>query len=174
MKNSVVIALGSNLGDKFSNLKNAVKQLKNFCDIKEISGIYKSAALLPENAPEEWDIEFYNCVLLCETNLEPERLLFETQNIENLLSEGKRAKEKGSWAPRIIDIDIIDFNNKIYESADLTIPHLQMHKRDFVLLPLRQIYQDFYHQKLGKNINEMVRELDNINLEKTNLELEVF
>lgn len=173
MENSVVIALGSNLGDKFSNLKNAVKELRKFCDIKEVSSIYKSAALLPENAPEEWDIDFYNCVLFCKTNLAPEGLLLETQNIENLLSEGKRAKEKGSWSPRIIDIDIIDFNNDIYGNEELTIPHLQMHKRDFVLLPLRQIYPDYYHKKLGKNINEMVRKLSDIKLEKTNLELEI-
>jgi 2-amino-4-hydroxy-6-hydroxymethyldihydropteridine diphosphokinase len=168
MENSVVIALGSNLGNKFENLQTALNSIKNFAQITDISSLYASKALLPENAPNSWDLEFLNCVIFCKTNLDVELLFEKLEEIEKKISPDRI---KGSWSPRKIDIDIIDFNNEIYISENLEIPHKEMYSRDFVLVPLQEILPNWKCPKTKKSVNDFVKNLNEINLIKTNLKL---
>lgn len=170
MANSVILALGSNLGDKKNNILRALELLKKFSEIIKISSNYNSKALLKENSPKEWDMDFLNCVILLETDLQLRNFFEKTKEIENIISEGKR--EKNNWSPRKIDIDIIDWNNEIIEQADLTIPHSRIHERDFVLVPLYEIQPQYEHPKTGLSLRSMVKAVTQNNLVKTELKLE--
>lgn len=153
MANFVIIALGSNLRNRPKNISDAYFSLYNFIKIKSISPLYKSKALLPENAPSQWDIDFYNSVLYGETELSIEDLHKRTKQVE--ASIGKDHSLAGQWAPRIIDIDIIAFNDQIIKTNELTIPHSRMLDRDFVVLPLNDILPEWRHPKTDQKINEV-------------------
>ncbi len=139
-KNIVVLALGSNKGDKILNLKNGVQNLKKITDIIDISSVYESKALLIENSPTEWNVPFFNIVLKGYTNFSPIEILTECQKIEI-----DRHQEK--WAPRGLDIDIIFYNNITMVTPNLVIPHTEYQKRDFVLVPLTEINKDIIFNK---------------------------
>jgi 2-amino-4-hydroxy-6-hydroxymethyldihydropteridine diphosphokinase len=130
------LAIGSNLGNRLANIFSAIYYLNQqiIGDIK-LSSIYESEALLPENAPSEWNIKFLNMVIIGDSKLEPEILLKEIKLIEQKL--GRLAHPK--WAPREIDIDIILMGNLQYSSEHLTIPHPEYLNREFVLEPLKEL-----------------------------------
>jgi len=152
----VIIALGTNLGDKLENLTNGLKLLANNIDIIECSNIYESAALLPENAPEEWDKDFYNCVFYGTTTLSPYSLLTYCNKIENEVS--KELRQKNSWSPRYLDIDIISYANDIINETDLKIPHPKIQERSFVLFPLKDIMPEWRDPIRKKTVVEILDE----------------
>lgn len=157
MTNFVIIALGCNLGNKINNLTEAYQQLSKVISIKKISSIYQSKALLPNNAPESWNIDFFNCVLFGNTHLSALNLLNEANKIEENL--GKDSNLKGKWAPRPMDIDIIAFNDEIINSENLNIPHKEMLNRDFVMLPLTEILPEWNHPEGNIDIKNVTIEL---------------
>ena len=142
----IILSIGTNIGDRERNIENAIKALGEIGKVTAISPIYTS---------EPWGFEsengFYNIALTMESELLPLDLLQETQRIEKEL--GRTAKTTTEYADRVIDIDIIDYDNQIIdyrvESADnsslLTLPHPLMHLRNFVLYPLTDIAPEWVH-----------------------------
>lgn len=144
------LLLGSNQGDKKLNLKRAVEMLERFAgNVSKISAIYETAPWGITDQPD-----FYNRALLMETYLSPEKLIKAILEIEKQL--GRVRDEK--WGPRIIDIDILFYDNEIIDQKDLKIPHPQLHKRKFALIPLAEIDPDWLHPQLEKDIKSLIEE----------------
>lgn len=131
----IFIALGTNLGDREQNLLRALQLCEGFLRVKARSSIYENPALLPENAPASWDIAFYNQVIMVESDLAPTALLEDLKKVETQMGREQKAR----WAPRIIDLDIVAYHNLCQQTKALSLPHPQMHVRDFVLKPLCDI-----------------------------------
>ena len=130
-----VLGLGSNLGAREENLRRAVRALGERYALLAASSLYHSAALLTENAPESWDLPFINQVLLLQGKDSPEQVLGYCQQLEQAMGRQKQ----GVWSPRVIDIDILDWQGESRASATLAIPHPQAALRDFVLQPWAEI-----------------------------------
>jgi len=146
------IALGSNMGDKKGYLDMAVKRLSEAdgCRVEKVSDYIVTA---PYGGVEQDD--FLNGALALRTLLDPEELLEMLHGIE---AEADRKREI-HWGPRTLDLDILMYDDLVYESETLIIPHIEMHKRDFVLEPLAQIAPYKRHPLLGKTVAEMAEVL---------------
>lgn len=149
MKSLVYLGLGTNLGDLDLNLNKAIEEIeKRVGKVISQSAFYKT---------EPWGFEspntFLNAVICIESSLRPDEVLRETQYIEKHL--GRTKKSNGSYSDRIIDIDILFYDDLIIESELLTIPHPLLHQRDFVLLPLKEIAPDLFHPKLKCRISDL-------------------
>lgn len=138
----IILGLGSNVGDKLENLKLAIKKIAEFSKVKKSSNIYSSDAVLPEDAPEIWSSEFYNMAVLIETSLEPQTLLAKIKQIEQEIG---RKKNYEKWSPRIIDIDILCYNEKVLDKENIKIPHAHLCERPFALWPLAEIAEGWLH-----------------------------
>lgn len=134
----IILGLGSNLGDKLANFRKALSLIKKIPDVivQQISPIYISNALLPDNAPAEWDMPYFNLAIRIETTLEPLELLHHLKNIEWSIG---RKPEVRHWGPRIVDIDILAWHELIIKSDKLTVPHESLHSRPFALWPLADV-----------------------------------
>ena len=134
----LIIGLGSNSGDRLAHLPNALGLIKSLAEveIKQLSPVYLSDALLLEQAPAEWDLPFLNVALRCETTLEPFALLKKLQTIEKKLG---RQSTSPPWSPRIIDIDLLAWGDTIINHEALTIPHAHLLNRPFALWPLADV-----------------------------------
>jgi len=135
----VYLGLGSNLGDRKKNLELAISSLEKILNNIQISFLYETPALLPENAASDWNKPFLNLAVSGYTSLQPHHLLMEIKNIEARI--GRTLSDR--WAPRIIDIDILHWENLDLQTQDLTIPHTQIKNRAFVLDPLKDIDLSF-------------------------------
>jgi len=145
-KHIVYFSLGSNKGDKKLNLINAINKLKSSnIEILKISSLYKTEPVGIKNQDD-----FFNIVIKARTYLPPERLLFKIKEIEKQLGR----KNEYRWGPREIDIDILFYDNIKINKDDLIIPHPQIKERNFVLIPLLEIEEDF--SLLDTNIKELV------------------
>ena len=146
------IALGSNLGDKKAYLDQAIKALKQHkeCRVQKVSSYLVTE---PYGGVEQDD--FLNACLSLDTLLSPEELL-------DLLHEIEQAAHRERlihWGPRTLDLDLLLYDNEVLETEDLIIPHVEMHKRDFVLKPLAEIAPNKRHPILGKTIGELAAQL---------------
>ena len=143
----LVLHLGSNLGNRRLNIDRAISLIK-----KEVglllrqSSIYETAAWGVENQPD-----FLNVALLIQSLLLPDEALERILLIEAEI--GRVRKQR--WGARIIDIDILFYNDWCIDYPDLTIPHPRIHERNFVLYPLSEIIPDFIHPLLGKTIQQL-------------------
>lgn len=151
--NQVVLGLGSNIGDRLANLRLAYHALQKIIHVKHHSPLYISDALLPVGAPSSWDQPHINGALICETHLSPAALLVEIKKIEEQL--GRPAK-KEYWSPRIIDIDILTYNETAITTDQLTIPHIGLTERPFALWPLADLLPFWQHPILKKTAAELV------------------
>lgn len=146
--NKVYLQLGSNMGERGQYLASAISL------IKEKIGAVESVSKIYESTP--WRVDgqenYLNQVLLVKSNLSSLGVLHEALQIENQL--GRVRLEK--WGERIIDIDIIFYNDEMIETAELCVPHKHMHERLFVLKPLFEIAPEFIHPKYKKTIAELV------------------
>ena len=137
---SVLLGLGSNLGDSKASISNAINKLQAtpYITIKKCSPLYKSSPVGDTHQP--W---FYNCVLAIETFLNPKSLLEKCLSIEKELLRTRTRH----WGPRTIDIDVLDYEGITSADPELTLPHPRMHERLFVLKPLQDILPDFQVNK---------------------------
>ena len=127
----ICIGLGSNVGHRLQNLQNAFCLLKERCLTNaQASIVLETPAILPENAPQNWDLPYLNMLVCGETTLSPQQLLHTLQQIE---VEMGRPKEHPFWGPRIIDLDILLFNDIQIATEELTIPHKALNQRSFWL-----------------------------------------
>lgn len=145
------IALGSNMGDREKNLKEALKYI---AELPETKIIKSSAIYETEPVGEPKQRPFYNAVVKMETSLDPERLLQKLQEVEKAF--GRVHKQK--WGPRTLDLDILLYDQQIIATDKLTIPHPLMAERAFVLEPLAEIDPEAYHPVLEKTAAELLRE----------------
>jgi len=146
--NLVYLALGSNLGNKKTNLNKCIDLIKKEeIFIKKRSKFYSTKSWPNENFPN-----FINAIILVETKFSLTELFLKIKKIEKKLG---RTRSKRNY-PRVCDIDIIDYNGEIIHRKlgkhILNIPHKRMHNRNFVLFPLYEIDKDWVHPKLNKNI----------------------
>ena len=146
----VYLQLGSNLGDRLSILNTAVSKISTQVgDLLLLSKIYHSSP---------WGVEgqgdFLNQVILIESRYSAKLILEIILNIEKEL--GRVRIEK--WGERVIDIDILFYNDEIVEASDLCVPHKYISKRKFVLLPLNEIAPNFIHPKYDKTITQLLEE----------------
>ena len=120
------IGLGSNLGDRHGHIRGALKMLagNKHIDVARVSDIIETPALAQANQPE-----YLNAVAEIKTTLSAEDLYKTLADIETSLGRVR----SGKWSPRIIDLDLLLFGRKVISTADLTVPHPQMHLRSFVL-----------------------------------------
>jgi 2-amino-4-hydroxy-6-hydroxymethyldihydropteridine diphosphokinase len=132
--NEAVLGLGTNLGNKLENLRNAVSAIKRLSKTQliQVSGIYETK---PFEVPDKQQ-NFYNCCLKINTDLSPLTLLGACLGIEASLGRVRTFKN----ASRIIDIDLLLYNDIKINTEELTLPHKEILKRDFVLIPLLDLY----------------------------------
>ena len=150
MQNGVFLLLGTNLGDRASNLARAIGLLTGeTVQIKGRSFIYKTAAWGKQDQPD-----FYNQVVEIATWLSPQQLLTYILTIEREM--GRVRIEK--WGERVIDIDILLYGEHVVESPSLTIPHPQLPFRRFSLVPLADLAASLVHPLTGKTISRMIDE----------------
>ncbi|MEN9736383.1 MAG: 2-amino-4-hydroxy-6-hydroxymethyldihydropteridine diphosphokinase [Actinomycetota bacterium] len=122
----VVIALGSNLGDRAANIEGAISKISNFCKVNEVSKLFETA---PVGGPEQPD--YLNVVLVGDCELDPHELLIKCLEIENQFGRTREVR----WGARILDIDLILVGETEVNSENLILPHPLAHTRKFVLEP---------------------------------------
>lgn len=134
-KNRVAIGLGTNLGDRLFHIQSALTELENIFGPITVSSLVESAALLLEDAPSEWNLPFLNCAATAHTHLSAHEVLRELKRIEKKLGR----VEAPRWSPRIIDLDLLLYEDLELTSSSLQIPHKELLNRPFVLQPLTQL-----------------------------------
>jgi len=145
-EHTVYLALGSNLGNRLSNLKQAVAAFSPQMEVKARSHVYETPPWGYEDQPR-----FLNQVIKVKTYLEPEPLFKHIKRLEVALGR-KISFQNG---PRLIDIDLLFYDDLILNTTSLVIPHPRLHERGFVLLPLMDIDPDLVHPVNKKSVREM-------------------
>ncbi len=148
------ISIGSNLGDKIDNCLNGIKILteSNDSHLQNQSRFYKTTPV--DYTRQDW---FVNGVIKIETSLDPFKLLTEIKKIE---FDAGRVDKSLRFGPRVLDMDIIFFDNIKISTPKLEIPHPRMHKRCFVLKPICDINPDIIHPILEKDMSYLLNNLD--------------
>ncbi len=146
------VAYGSNMGDSKKIIDEAVAGLTDnkYINIIAKSSDYRSA---PYGGVEQDD--FINGIIMLETVLSPHNLLEVLHKYENEAGRQRTVH----WGPRTLDLDIIFYDKEIIKSEELTVPHSDMHNRDFVLVPLCEIAPDFIHPVYNKSVRELKENL---------------
>jgi len=147
------IALGSNLGNKLLNITKAILFISNLkqTTLIKVSDFYRTSTTGKPNQPN-----FVNVVVEIKTFLSAFNLLNEILKIEKRMG---RIQLNERWEPRIIDIDILLYNQDTYYSSHLIVPHPRMHQRRFTLEPLCDISPDLIHPIFHKSISMLLKEL---------------
>lgn len=147
--NIAYIGIGSNLGDKVKNCREAVERIAVAEEIELIgrSSLYRSEPWGNEN--QDW---FVNAAIAIKTSLDPEGLLEHLRKVEEQLLKKKEER----WGPRTIDLDILFFNDQVILTPGITVPHPFLHLRKFVLVPLQEICPDFIHPQRGLSVTELL------------------
>ena len=133
----LIIGLGSNEGDRLQFLRLALAAIKQIdqLDVLAVSPVYLSDALLPPQAPSAWNKPYLNAALRCKTKLTPHELLNHLKQIEKRMGRGAG----NHWSPRVIDLDILAWDDLIIKEENLIIPHQYLPERPFALWPLADI-----------------------------------
>jgi 2-amino-4-hydroxy-6-hydroxymethyldihydropteridine diphosphokinase len=143
----VYLSIGSNVGDRGANLRTAIDRLAEAGPVQAVSAFYETEPVDVRDQP--W---FLNCVVAVETGMPPRELLNLALAIERAMGR-HRTREKG---PRIIDIDILLFGDRVINEPGLKIPHPAMHARRFVLEPLTEIAPGVLHPAIKKTARQLL------------------
>lgn len=162
MKNAI-LSIGSNLGNRIEFLKSSIKNIRLLANttITNVSDVYET-----EPIGVSKQSNYLNCIVYLKTDLSPYDLLTEINEIEKMYKRERRIK----WGPRTLDIDIIDYDNKIVNTEQLTLPHPRMHKRRFVLLPMTEIKPDYIHPLYKISLFTMLKKTEKQKCVKMNME----
>ena len=149
-QHQVILSLGSNLGKKQENIQLCIDLLhQDVGTITKVSSLYESDA---------WGFKsesFYNCVVEMHTHLKPQKVLKKILKVEQIL--GRIRTHEAGYQARIIDVDIIAFNDELVDEERLQIPHPHLSDRLFVLLPFQEIISDWMHPTTKTTIGELVK-----------------
>ena len=150
MPNRAYIGIGSNLGDRRANALEAIRRIGELPTTRVVraSSLYESE---PLGDAKTW---FVNSVIEVETDLASDAMLKRTKAIEEAMGR-KRVKGK-RWGSRIIDLDILFWNHEVIQKRNLKVPHPEMHKRRFVLLPLAELAPHVIHPQLGSSVSALL------------------
>ena len=151
MDHVIYLALGTNLGDRLANLRAALAALEPALGRAKPSGIYETPPWGYADQPA-----FLNMVAQVTTRLGPESLLRRLKQVE--VGMGREATFR--YGPRLIDLDILFYDDLVLDSPPLVIPHPRLHERAFVLVPLMDLAPDFVHPVLHKTIRELASQVD--------------
>ena len=151
-ENTAYLSLGSNMNDPAAMLRQAIKRLNTVGNVRRISSFYATEPM--EFAPQPW---FMNCAVELCTTLAAKPLVHELLGIEREMGR-VRNQSKG---PRIIDIDLLLFNEEVIDQPDVQVPHPAMQQRRFVLAPLAEIAPCGMHPRLHKTVMELLAALGN-------------
>lgn len=149
LQHQVVLSIGSNQGSRLENIQNCIDLIhQNVGTVVQVSKLYETPA---------WGFEsdaFYNCALLLHTTSSAQKVLNQVLKVEKEL--GRIRLNQEGYQSRIIDVDLIAFDDEIIDSEKLQIPHPLMQNRNFVLLPMRDLKLNWKHPILNKNISELI------------------
>jgi len=151
MKNLAYIALGSNLGNRLENIRTALDSMRSQVNVLECSSIYETPPWGYTSQPK-----FLNQVMKGETDLMVYELLGFLKQLETKL--GRQATFL--YGPRVIDLDILFYNQQVFETDELIVPHPRIEERAFVLVPLAEMDSGLVHPMNGKTVAEMLADLD--------------
>jgi 2-amino-4-hydroxy-6-hydroxymethyldihydropteridine diphosphokinase len=158
MPNRAFIGIGSNLGDRAGNYREAIKRIADIPDTRVVrqSSIYETEPV--------GDLKgaFLNGVVEVETEINVETLMRRLLAIERVMGRKRvrgRKPTRGKYRPRIIDLDLLFFNKEMLDSRALTVPHPRLHERLFVLAPMSELAPALIHPKLNQSISEMLAAL---------------
>lgn len=147
----VYLGLGSNLGDRLGSLRKACQALSPYVTVTARSSVYETVAAYATDQPL-----FLNAVVAGTTTLDPMGLLYTLKDLE--IELGRRPTFR--FGPRVIDLDILSYDQVECRSSELTIPHIALHERLFVLRPLVEIAPEWMHPTLGKTAQQLLDELN--------------
>ncbi len=154
MRGLAAIALGSNLvsefGDREANLREAVRRLGELGEVKAVSRFYDTEPVGYLDQPR-----FLNGAVVLGTTLDPVELMRGLLEIEKAMGR-ERVVAKG---PRVIDLDLLLYGDRVMNTAELTLPHPEMQERRFVLEPLKEIAAEWVHPVLGVTVEQMLERL---------------
>ncbi len=149
-QSQVILSLGSNLGNRLENIQLAIISIhQTIATVVKVSSLYETPSWGFDSEP------FYNCALVLQTSKEAEQILDEVLHLETKLGRIRSIEE--GYQPRIIDIDVITYNEEIINTERLQVPHPHMQNRKFVLLPMRDLNLDWRHPILQKYLPELVQ-----------------
>ena len=148
----IFLGIGSNEGDSLELISRAVRGLREIpgVQLEQMASIYETE---PVGPPQP---KYLNTVVEIATALEPRRLLDALKALERLLG---RAPSTQRWGPRVIDLDILLYDDRVLDEPALSIPHPRMHERRFVLEPLAQLVPDLIHPVLKQTIARLLATL---------------
>jgi 2-amino-4-hydroxy-6-hydroxymethyldihydropteridine diphosphokinase len=146
------LGIGSNLGDRERNIRRAVDEVASlpFTKLITVSSLYDS-----EPVGDVEQANFVNAVALIDTELQPTRLLWNLMLIEKRMGRVRTVR----WGPRPIDLDIIIYGKSIVQEDGLSIPHPEMEKRAFVLIPLLEIDPELVHPRSQEPLRKLLKHL---------------
>jgi len=147
----IYVALGTNLGDREANLANARESLPSEMRVVQTSSIYVTPPWGYEDQPD-----FLNQVLETRSTLEPIPLLAHLKSIEEQMGRLKTFRN----GPRLIDLDILFYGQRVVDEPELQIPHPRLQERAFVLVPLNEIAPDFIHPMLAVKVQTLLTLVD--------------
>ncbi|KAF8510154.1 Dihydropteroate synthase-like protein [Gautieria morchelliformis] len=166
-KHIVALAIGSNVGDRYANIENALREMERRHEVIKITGtsfLYESQPMYVEDQDK-----FLNCAIMAETTLQPTELLILLKRIEDIIGRVKSSRN----GPRAIDLDIIFYDTVIFDNrkdggdgsneGELVIPHARLCEREFVLRPLNDIMPDYIHPFLGTTVSALFNALPSAN-----------
>jgi len=147
------IGLGANLGEPVAQVRRALAGVAELDEVEvlQVSRLYRNPPLGPKEQP--W---YINAVAQVRTRLTAEELLRALRRLETAL--GRVRGER--WGPRIIDLDLLLYDGEVVNTAELVLPHPEMHRRAFVLAPLAEIAPEAWHPELKKSALQLLAELD--------------
>lgn len=146
----VLLGLGANLGDPVGQLRLAVERLGRLLAVEAVSSLYRTEPVGFREQPD-----FFNLVCAGSTRLPPRELMRRILRLEEDLGRARTFAN----APRLIDVDLLAYGDRVIGTAELELPHPRLHERGFVLVPLREVAPGWRHPRLGLTAAEMLERL---------------
>jgi 2-amino-4-hydroxy-6-hydroxymethyldihydropteridine diphosphokinase len=164
----VAIGLGSNVGDRLTALRSAVREMRRFLTDLRVSHVFEASPVHVTDQPD-----FLNACCTGVTPLTPRQLFSELKDLEQ---RAGRAEGGIRYGPRILDLDLLLFGSLVCETDDLTIPHPRLHERAFVLVPLAELAGDWVvptgKARQARTVEDLAAAVDPTGIRRTTMQLD--